>query len=213
MTGIVEAADKRIALDRAIADVADAQKKRRKEATAKAANALIEQVSALFEQVSQGRLDVTAREGSPPLPRWLWFLPGHSTLSETKGGRAGWPIAEVNVVIRLRLWRRVVRRFKIGQDRARRASVRGAQGVLLLNTGELHEYFWLESSNWVAIGREYDAASPLPSFEIPSGLGGLFSKFPPKPVDDTRWAASLQAGMFALVHAARKAGTAGPGGH
>lgn len=205
MTGVAEAASRRIALDRAIADAARVQERRRKEVTAEAANALIDQVGALFEQVRQARLEVTAREGTPrPRPGWLRFLPKHSTLTEKRDGRAGWPIAEVNIVIRLPVWRRVVRRFKVGQRRARRAGVRGAQGVLLLDTGTLHEYFWLESSTWVAIGGEYDAASPFPGFEVPPGLGGLFSRFPRGPVDDGRWAASLQAGLFALAQAARR---------
>jgi hypothetical protein len=208
MSDIAAAARESLAADRAVRNAADDRSQARYEKFEEKTCDLICQVPALCALLNSVRLPQTGIAGSPRrLIGRLPFLPRSVTLTEKGSGRTGWPIAEVNVVVRLPLWRRVARRFKIGQNRHKGPSVTGAQGVLLLADGSLWEYFWLESKKWIVIGHEYKVADGcLPRFIAPDGYGRLLSRFPrpDQEISAERWAASLDAGMFNLAKAAER---------
>ena len=205
MGDIAKVACDSIAGDRAIREVASEGRQEKDEEIKQKTHQLISQIQELHSLLTRADLDKSVEEISRRrLLGQLPFLP--RSLSWTKKGdsRKGWRVAEVNVVVPLRWWRRVGRRLKIGRNRQKSPTVMGSQGVLLLtddtapNKYLLYKYFRLEIKNWIVITDKYEPEKELlPKFKAPPG--GLFSRFPDKHINARRWAASLEAGMFTLA--------------
>lgn len=218
MDKIIELANSSVEMAKAMKDAGEQSAAKKKEKAEEKICQLISQLPRLRSRLGETKCAATCHEGAVrPLARWLSPWP-RSAFMIKKGEPVGWPVAEMTVVVRLRWWRRMARKFKIGWGRQNSPVVMGAQGVLLRDAGSgqdvsLCEYFRREPQDWIIIGEDYnpdifklsEPRNILPKFAIPSSYSRLLSGFPTQKIVAQTWAACLEAGMFELAKKAAEA--------